>query len=253
MDYPHPLTKALFQKREKRFLIHAHLDDGSKVIAHTNNTGSMRGLLAHEAEIWLSPANNPARKLPWTLELIRTVENSTTGVQGGILVGVNTIMANRLVREALENNLLPLLPPGAEIRSEVKYGQGSRVDFLVTDAHENRCWIEVKNVSLVENSHARFPDSPTERGRKHLLELEAKVKAGDRAALVFCIQRGDAKTVGPADDIDSLYGQLLRQVAATGVEIFGLGCQVSPTGIFPHKNIPVMIDNQAIDQQKNRP
>lgn len=242
MLFPVPLTKARFLKREKRFLIHAALEDGTEVIAHTNNTGSMRGCLAPDAEIWLSPANNPARKLKWTLELIRTEENLETGVRGNVLVGVNTILANHLVREALEKNLLPCMTEKSIIRSEVKYGtRNSRVDFLITDPAGNKCWLEVKNVSLVENSHARFPDSPTERGRKHLLELESMVKEGDRAALVFCIQREDAPTVGPADDIDPEYGQLLRKVSATGVEIYGLVCEVSPGGILPYKTVPIMI------------
>ena len=239
MNFPQPLTKGNLLKREKRFLVHTRLNNGQEVIAHTNNTGSMRGLLAPDAEIWLSPANNPARKLPWTLELITTAENSVSGVQDGVLVGVNTILANHLVREALDNRLLPLASPGAEIRAEVKYGQGSRVDFLITEEQGNRCWVEVKNVSLVENGHARFPDSPTVRGRKHLLELEAMVKGGDRAAMVFCIQRNDALTVGPADDIDPLYGQLLRQVIRSGVEVFAVECKVTTSGITPCRCLPV--------------
>ncbi len=242
MIFPNPLTKARFLKREKRFLIHAELPDGTQTIAHTNNTGSMRGLLAPNAEIWLSPANNPARKLSWTLELVRTVENRETGVKGGVLVGVNTIAANHLAREALENHLLPLLETGATVRPEVKYGtQKSRIDFLLTGAMGSQCWVEVKNVSLVENSHARFPDSPTERGRKHLQELEAMVQTGDRAVLIFCIQRDDALTVGPADDIDAEYGRLLRRVMATGVEVFGLRCETSPQGIRPYKIIPLVV------------
>ncbi len=242
MFFPNQLTRGKFLKREKRFLIHAELEDGTTVIAHTNNTGSMRGLLAVGAEIWLSPANNPARKLKWTQELVRTVEDLETGVQGDVLVGVNTIMANHLVREALENDLLDFMNAITEIKPEVKYGnQNSRIDFLLTDATENKCWVEVKNVSLVEHGHARFPDSPTERGRKHLRELEAMVQEGDRAALVFCIQRDDAMSVGPADDIDPEYGLLLRRVAAAGVEIFGLVCQVTTRGILPYKTIPIVI------------
>ena len=242
MFFPNQLTRAKFLKREKRFLIHAELEDGTTVIAHTNNTGSMRGLLAVGAEIWISPANNPARKLKWTLELVRTVEDLETGVKGGVLVGVNTIAANHLVREALENDLLNIMDEKTEIKPEVKYGnQNSRIDFLLTDALENRCWLEVKNVSLVENGHARFPDSPTERGRKHLQELETMVHEGDRAALVFCIQRDDAMSVGPADDIDPEYGLLLRRVAVAGVEVHGLMCQVTPKGILPYKTIPIVI------------
>jgi len=128
------------------------------------------------------------------------------------------------------------------IRPEVKYGaQNSRIDFLITEPTGSKCWVEVKNVSLVENKHARFPDAPTERGRKHLQELEAMVAAGDRAALVFCIQREDALTVGPADDIDPEYGRLLRKVIAAGVEVQGLMSQTSPEGILPYKIIPIVI------------
>lgn len=242
MIFPTPLTRTRFLKREKRFLIHAEFPDGTAVIAHTNNTGSMRGLLAQDAEMWLSPATNPKRKLKWTLELVRTKEDLSTGVKGGVLVGVNTIMANHLVREALEKGLLPCMTANSSIRPEVKYGaHNSRIDFLITETDQSRCWLEVKNVSLVENSHARFPDSPTERGRKHLLELEAMVAAGDRAALVFCIQREDALTVGPADDIDPEYGQLLRQVIKSGVEVYGLMCEVTPEAILPYKTIPIVV------------
>ncbi len=242
MEFQNTLLKVRFRKREKRFFIHAEKPDGTQVIAHTNNTGSMRGLLAPGAEIWLSPAQNPKRKLRWTLEIIQTVENEAEGIQGGVLVGVNTIAANGLVHEAMRNNLIPGISPDAEIKPEVKYGsRNSRIDFLVTDHSRGKCWVEVKNVSLVENGHARFPDAPTERGRKHLQELEAMVKAGDRSLLVFCIQRDDAQSVGPADDIDPEYGKLLRKVIAAGVQVVGLVCRVTPDGILSYKNIPIMI------------
>jgi len=235
LEFPAPLTRAFFECREKRFFIHAHRSDGTPVIAHTNNTGTMRGCLFPGGEIFLSPAANPARKLRWTLELARTEPD-------GVLVGVNTVMANRLVREALENGVLDLLPAGGDLRAEVRYGeQGSRVDFLATGPDGARTWIEVKNVSLVEDGHARFPDAPTVRGRKHLQELAAMVTAGDRAVLVFCIQREDATSVGPADDIDPAYGHLLRQVARQGVALHGLVCRATPTAISPLALVPVSI------------
>lgn len=242
MRLPGPLTRARFLKREKRFLIHALLADGQQVVAHTNNTGSMRGCLGPDAEIWLSPANNPRRKLRWTLELVRTVADPDNRVAGNVLVGINTLAANRLTGEALKNGLLPLMGPADQLRAEVKYGhQGSRVDWLITDPACAKTWVEVKNVSLVEDGHARFPDSPTERGRKHLAELSAMVAAGDHAALVFCIQREDARTVGPADDIDPRYGQMLREAAAAGVELFGLGCRVSPQAIEPDRLVAIRL------------
>ncbi len=233
MEFPAPLVRGRFLRREKRFFIHARLDDGTDVVAHTNNTGSMRGCLAEGARVWLSPAANPERKLKWSLEIVEAAAKDNQGHDIQVLVGVNTILANKLVTEAITGGLIPALAGFDSLRTEVRFGsRGSRVDILLA-AGDQRVWVEVKNVSLVENGHARFPDSPTERGRKHLLELEEMVAAGDRAALVFCCQRADAFTVGPADDIDPEYGRLLRQAAAQGVEVIGLSACVQPQGITP--------------------
>ena len=239
MDFPTPLVRGRFLRREKRFFIHARLDDGTDVVAHTNNTGSMRGCLAEGARVWLSPAANPARKLKWSLEIVEAAAVDGEGRDIQVMVGVNTILANRLVAEAITNGLIPSLAGFDSLRTEVRYGsRNSRVDLLLTKG-EKRVWVEVKNVSLVEGGHARFPDAPTDRGRKHLLELQEMVAAGDRAALVFCIQRGDAVTVGPADDIDPHYGHLLRKAAAAQVEIHGLGTRVNPHAIVPERLVEV--------------
>jgi len=233
MKFPAPLVRGRFLKREKRFFIHAQLDDGRQVVAHTNNTGRMSGCLAPGAAIWLSPADNPQRKLKWTLELVETVADPASGIPGGVLVGVNTAGANRLTGEALAAGIIPQLSEYREIRAEVPYGsRRSRIDFLLTDHPERPdCWVEVKNVTLVNHGHARFPDAPSERGRKHLRELAEMVGQGQRAALVFCIQREDACTIGPADDIDPEYGMLLRKVTSAGVEVHGARCSVAVSGI----------------------
>jgi len=240
LEFPHPLRRAVFVRREKRFIVHADLPGEGHVVAHTNNTGSMRGCLAPDAPVWLSPATNPARKLSWTLELVETVAGVFPGVAGGVIVGVNTALANTLVAEALTAGVVPELAGFAELRREVKYGsRGSRADFLLTDASGARTWVEVKNVSLVEDGHARFPDAPTARGRKHLAELTDRVRDGEGAALVFCVQRGDAATVGPADDIDPEYGRLLRQAAAAGVVVAAVVMDVTTEGIRPAGELPV--------------
>ncbi len=247
MEFPSPLTRAIFDRREKRFFIHAHLPDGTPVVAHTNNTGAMRGCLFPGGDIYLSPARNPARKLRWTLELTRTEPDGLkAGLAGSGLP--NSDLANSdLPNSTTPNPSQPdILPPGGTLRAEVRYGrQGSRADFLATSDQGARTWIEVKNVSLVEDGHARFPDAPTERGRKHLQELAAMVAAGDRAALVFCVQRADARSVGPADDIDPAYGQLLREVAAQGVEVYGVVCraapQASPRTLRPQALLPIIL------------
>jgi len=231
LDFPAPLVSGRFLRREKRFFIYARLDDGTEVVAHTNNTGSMRGCLAEGARVWLSPAANPERKLKWSLEIVEAAAVDRRGRDIQVMVGVNTILANRLVAEAISGGLIPSLAGFDSLRTEVRYGsRNSRIDILLASG-DQRVWVEVKNVSLVEGGHARFPDSPTERGRKHLLELQEMVAAGDRAALVFCIQRGDAVTVGPADDIDPEYGQLLRKAVEAGVEIVGINAFVDHQSI----------------------
>ncbi len=223
MKFAQPLTMARFLRREKRFFVYASAADGTELVAHTNNTGRMSGCLFPGAKIWLSPAQNPARKLKWSLEIIET--------PAGIPVGVNTALANQLVADAISAGLIKPLANWPQIKREVKFGsRNSRVDILLENG-EQRLWVEVKNVSLVEKTHGRFPDAPTLRGQKHILELMEMVQQGDRAALVFCSQRPDAQTLGPADDIDPQYGKLLRQAATAGVEIYGLGCTVSPEEI----------------------
>lgn len=231
MRFDDPLIEARFVRREKRFFIHARGLDGSALIAHTNNTGSMRGCLVPGAPVWLSPARNPARKLKWSLEIV----TSATGVP----VGVNTVLANRIVAEALTAGLCPPLSRFPDLRREVAYGRrGSRVDLLLSDGGQ-KVWVEVKNVSLVEEEHGRFPDAPTVRGRKHLRELMDMVQAGDRAALVFCSQRPDVRTIGPAEDIDPRYATLLREAARHGVEVYGLGCRVSPQAITAERLLAI--------------
>ncbi len=242
MEFPRPLRRGVFERREKRFLVYADLPGEGPVTAHTNNTGSMRGCLAPGAPVWLSPATNPARQLRWTLDLVETVAGVFPGVAGDVLVGVNTALANTLVAEALVAGVVPELAGFADLRREVRYGsRNSRADFLLTGAAGARTWVEVKNVSLVENGHARFPDAPTARGRKHLAELTDRVRDGEGAALVFCVQRGDAATVGPADDIDPEYGRLLREAAAAGVVVAAVVMDVRVAGIAPRGLLPVRL------------
>ncbi len=236
MLFPHPLQNARFVRREKRFLIHALGPDGAPIIAHTNNTGRMTGCLFPGGRIWLSPATDPARKLQWTLEIVET--------PAGQLVGVNTTLANRLVADALAEGLLPPLAGFGTPRREVRYGsRRSRVDLLLA-RNDERVWVEVKNVSLVSAGRGSFPDAPTVRGRKHLLELMEMVHNGDRAALVLCAQRADTRSIEPADTIDPAYGIMLRRAAQAGVEVSGLGCQVATTGIFPDKLLPIVLAPQ---------
>ncbi len=240
MDFPRPLVRGRFLARRKRFFVDVELDDGRHVTAHTNNTGSMKGCLFAGGGVWLSPADNPARKLAWTLEIVEVPSGASGDTT--VLVGVNTILANRLAAAALTGGMIPHLAGFDDLKAEVRYGtRGSRIDFLLQGGC-GRTWVEVKNVSLVNDGRARFPDAPTLRGRKHLLELMDILTTGDGAALILCSQRRDARTVGPADDIDPEYGRLLRQARTAGVTIVGLRAAVTTTGVTPEAIIPLDLD-----------
>jgi len=175
-------------------------------------------------------------------------------VSEGVLVGVNTILPNKLVAAAVRTGLVPNLGEGWTIRPEARFGEeNSRVDLLLErpvhprdgestpefDDPIERLWIEVKNVTLVRNEVAAFPDAPTSRGRKHLRELARQVQAGDRAMLVFVVQRNDATSVTSADDIDPEYGEELRAAARAGVELIALGASVTPEQVVLDRVLPV--------------
>lgn len=202
-----PLRPARLLRREKRFIIHAILEDGTPVTAHTNNTGSMLGLLRPGSKIWLSPAANSHRKLAWTLEFCE---------QGGLPVGVNTLTPNRLLAAAWAAGALPELAGYDGFRPEAKVGE-SRLDACL-DGPGGTLWVECKNVTLVEDGAALFPDAATERGRRHLRELMALARDGDRVALFFCIQRTDAGCFAPAECVDPEYAELFYEALAAGVE-----------------------------------
>lgn len=221
MQFAVPLVEGLLLRRYQRFLADVSLPDGRVVTAHCPNTGSMLGCKTPGSRVWLSPADNPARKLRWTWELVE--------VAHGVTVGVHTGRSNSLVREAIEAGRVPELAGYTRIRPEVKYGEGSRIDLLLQAEGRPDCYVEVKNVTAaVEGRIGYFPDAVTTRGAKHLREMSAMVAAGHRAMLVFCVQRTDVDGVRPADHIDPDYGQALRQALAAGVEVLALGARLDP-------------------------
>jgi len=224
MHFPKPLIEARLLRRYQRFLVDVETADGQLLTAHCPNTGSMQGCKAPGSRVWLSPATNPARKLAWTWELVETAP--------GVIVGVHTGRSNALVREAIELGRVPEMLGYDAIRPEVKYGEGSRIDFLLQGAGRPDCYLEVKNVTAaVEGRIGYFPDAVTTRGARHLREMSAMVAAGHRAVLVFCVQRGDVDAVRPADHIDPDYGRALRAALAAGVEVLALGARMDLQGI----------------------
>ena len=233
MRFAEPLVEGRLVRRYQRFLAEVDTAAG-RVTAHCPNTGSMLGCAEPGMRVWLSPAANPARKLAWTWELVEALP--------GVVVGMHTGRSNGLVREAIEAGRVAELAGYGLIRPEVKYGAGSRIDFLLQGPGRADCYVEVKNVTAaVEGGVGWFPDAVTARGARHLRELAAMVAAGHRAVLVFCVQRGDVAEVRPADHIDPAYGRALRDALAAGVEVLALGATVTPQAIALTRRLAVTV------------
>ncbi len=225
------LTEGRLLRRRNRFVAEVELPSGV-VEAHCPNTGSMLGCREPGSRVWLSAAENPARKLAWTWELVESA---------GPLVGIHTGRSNGLVREAIEAGTVPELTGYKRIRGEVRYGVNSRIDLLLEADGRPPCYVEVKNVTAaVDAGIGYFPDAVTERGAKHLREMMAVVASGGRAVLCFCVQRADVWEVRPADHIDPVYGRTLREALAAGVEAYALGARLTPASIFLEKRLPVV-------------
>lgn len=160
----------------------------------------------------------------------------------GNWVGINTGLPNRLVREGIENGVIRELQGYPLIRPEVRYGEErSRIDLLL-EGTSGLCYVEVKNVTLVEGRLALFPDAVTTRGQKHLRELMEVVRQGERGVIFFVVQRADGEEVAPDDAIDPEYGRLLRLAAANGVEVLAYRASVSPKEVLLTHRLPVNLD-----------
>jgi sugar fermentation stimulation protein A len=221
-------------RRYKRFLADVVTPEGLELTVHCPNPGSMLGCAIPGSAVRCSTSNNPKRKLRHTLEMIRV---------GRTWVGLHASRANAVAEQALGAGLVKELRGYREIRREVRADEHSRLDFRL-EAHRRgkpAAWVEVKSVTLAEGSLALFPDSVTKRGKRHLETLVRLREAGDRAALLFIVQRSDCDRVSPADAIDPAYGEALRYAAAHGVEIHALGARVTPTAIRVERRLPVVL------------
>ena len=223
MRFTAPLVPATLVRRYKRFLADVALPCGETVTAHCANPGSMIGLAAPGAPVWLSRSHNPKRKLSHSWELVEVDLGS-----GAELVGINTTNPNALAAEAIAAGLIPELAGYGTIRREVKYGRNSRVDFLLEAPGRPPCYVEVKNVHLMrQKGLAEFPDAVTKRGAKHLEELAAMAAAGARAVMLFLVQIASAERFALARDIDPTYGMQFDRARAQGVEALARRCRLS--------------------------
>lgn len=236
MRFPSPLARGRLLQRYKRFLADVKLDDGRLVTAVCPNTGSMLGLTAPGSVVWLSESDSPTRKYRFTWELVE----ADLG-EGPVLVGINTGHPNKLVAEAVTARRIKGLDGYPTLRREVKYGRNSRIDLLLECRAKGLCYVEVKNVHLSRrHGLAEFPDSVTARGAKHLAEMSDMVRQGHRAVMVFLIQRGEAKRLSLARDIDPGYAAAFDAATAAGVEAMALRCRMSPEEITVDRAVPIV-------------
>jgi len=231
MEFDQELQPGILVRRYKRFLADVQLDKDKIITVHCPNSGSMLGCSKPGSPVMLSRSENPKRKYPHTLEMVQADR---------VWVGVNTALTNRLVREALEKGVINEFGKLDAITQEIKTSDNTRLDFLL-EHKDKKIFMEVKNCSLAENRVAMFPDAITARGTKHLRELAALRQQGNLAAVLFCVQRGDADRLMPAAHIDPLYAETLASVSAEGVLVLAYQADVSLLGIRVARKLPVQI------------
>ena len=227
MKFKGRLLQGALIKRYKRFFI--DIKYKNKIItAHCPNSGSMMGLLDRGNKAWFSLSDNPKRKLKYTLEMIE-VKNKK--------VGINTLLTNKIVLEALKHKKINSLNKFNHIKTESKFSDGTRFDFLLSNDKE-KCFLEVKNVTLLrENKIAEFPDAITSRGTKHLNELCNAKKKGYQSYILYLIQRENCNSFKIAKDIDEEYKIAFSKALKSGVKILCYDCKLNSEEIKLNKQI----------------
>jgi len=229
MKFQTKLLSGTLVKRYKRFLADVELESGEKITVHCPNSGSMKSCANPGWQVLLSRSENPKRKYPYTWEMVHN---------GKCWIGINTGIPNTIVAEAITQGKIKNLSGYENLTREVKYGENSRIDILLSIGDE-KCYVEVKNVTLVEeDGNYYFPDSVTERGTKHLFELTEMVNQGHRSVMFYVIQRSDGNIFKPAAHIDTKYTKALQEARTNGVEIMVYQAFVSPESITITHEIP---------------
>lgn len=234
MQFSPPLQRATLIQRYKRFLADVITPDGTELTLHCPNTGAMTGCATPGDTVWYSTSENTKRKYPHTWELTQT--------RTGALICVNTLWANRLTKEAIQNEQLSELSGYSLLKSEVKYGaERSRIDFMLQADSRPDCYIEVKSVTLAEQEYGYFPDAVTLRGQKHLRELMSVAAEGHRAVVLFAVLHSAITLFSPARHIDAKYAQLLIEAQLKGVEILVYKAELSAEGMTLKEPLPMTL------------
>ena len=232
MNFDNKLIPGLFIKRYKRFFVDVRVNNQILTV-HCPNTGSMHGLLDQGNKVWISKSNNPKRKLKYTLEIIEVKKTK---------VGINTHSTNKIVHDALKNNLIKEFKNNMDIKPETKFGANTRFDFLVS-SKKYQSFIEVKNVTLSRKRNlAEFPDAETSRGLKHIGELIKASKKKFKVYILFVIQRNDCNSFSIAKDIDPNYANALSKAVKNNLKILCYDCKFSPKGIKLNRQIKFILN-----------
>ena len=232
------LHEGVLLRRYKRFLADIELDDGRVITAHCPNTGAMTGCTPEGGRVWLSHSDSAKRKYPFTWQLVETPAG---------LACIHSALANKVVREAFEQGRVPGFEAYPDIRSEVKYGDSSRADLLLSGS-AGAVYVEVKSVTLCrDGGQGAFPDAVSERGRKHLAELANVRGPAIRALMFYCVFHEGVERVCTASDIDPKYRQAMIEALAAGVEVMAWAARISPEGIVLDRELPFSVDPESGD------
>jgi sugar fermentation stimulation protein A len=231
MQFKTNLIKGKLLKRYKRFLADVMLEDGTEVIAHCPNPGSMLGLASAGSSVWLEPNNDPKKKLKYGWRLVEEKDR---------MVCIDTSIANIVIKESLEKKEILELSY-QDFKPEVKYSDNSRIDFLLSSPNQ-QTYLEIKSVTLMrEKGIVEFPDSITKRGSKHLEDLSKMVTLGYQSILLFLCMRSDASRLRIAADLDSIYGSAIKAALASGVQLICYDTDVTKCGVRLGKPLLVEI------------
>jgi len=226
------VTLGVFRRRYKRFFADVSLHGVGDVTAHTPNTGAMTGLTNAGAKVIVTRHDNPKRRLAWSLEAV---------FAGQSWVCTNTYVANRLVKEAILAGDIAGLDHYESLQTEKPFPDGGRVDlFLSEHEREPDVWVEVKSVTLREGELATWPDAVSERGRRHLASLRDRVRAGERAVMLYVVHRADVQAFAPAASVDPQYAGALYDAYTEGVEVMAIQAVTTERGVAVGRRLPVV-------------
>lgn len=224
------IKQAKFIRRPNRFQAYVELD-GIELMVHVPNTGRNKEILVPGYTVVLREENNPTRKTKYDL---------IAGYKNGKLINIDSQIPNKVVYEALENSKIEALKKYNYIKRESTFGN-SRFDFKLLDESGKEYYLEVKGVTFEEGGKTSFPDAPTERGRKHLLELVEVIKLGKGAGVLFLIQMEKVDFFTPYDEMDKAFGEALRFAAANGVDIFAYDCKLGENYITLNESVEIKL------------